>query len=430
MLHVRVKDINGLICDTDIMAHSTISELKVVIANVSQKPLDCLILIHKGVILDDDRTFLSYDFSGDTILYVSYRKTALKINDTQKIADPNSINNQIQKTQKGSRTPLMSNQSPIRNGFIKIIENNPQLYIDIFLSNPAFKEIIKKNPQVQHILNDPEFIRNHFKALSNSENESQTALSLDRMLTNIESKPGGYHALIKNYEEFANPMQEGALSRSPLFHEKTVIEEEPSEKPSEDPLPSHPFNTFDILSPFFSINPLDKPHQNSIGHRKGQNSPLSPSFLNSQSNILNTLQIPGINSIPPPLHQNSKSLSNSPHNSPIPKSPFFPFNSIKSPQKEKIPKEAQELILQGIQQCIENGLDVMEMPGMEQLNFLLDENKNESKKDALKSELKEKFKTQLKEMSRMGFIDEEKNIEALSASDGKVGQAIDYLLSH
>lgn len=232
-IHLTIRDLRDVICETDITDESTISDLKAVISEFYKaKAVSDLILIFHGEILEDERTLVSYGIKDGSTLYVSAKHTH-NYADKDEIEKPNLPK---PNTSSDSFTSLM--QSSIGKSIMNMIQNNPQAYADMLRSNPIFSQIAENNPQLQHILNDSDMLSEQIGMYLNPENQNQTARTMDRMLDAVESMPGGFQALSKQINDLQEPLMDGLMDQiKGSGKTKTNIDSKPLSKPSEEPIP-------------------------------------------------------------------------------------------------------------------------------------------------------------------------------------------------
>ncbi|KAH0792371.1 ubiquilin-1-like protein [Histomonas meleagridis] len=356
MLHLLIKDSQGIVGDVDIQSISTIFNLKEEISRLTKKSPDDCILIYQGAILVDVRTLQSYNIQTNSTLYVTYKQKEDKpTKDNHKKTD-------LKASPQGIFGELKN--SPMMKSMIEYFQNNPQIYMDILKSNPEFQKIAESNPQIQHALNDPDMLKEQLGSLLNPDAGNENAHTFDRMMDLVESLPGGFQALNHTINEF-DPVLDGLqnqLSLSPKI--PTKLTKEKPDKPSEDPLPSI-----------------------SMGNN---NNFQNPNMLFGKGLDLFGLPRPLQPQLPP------KKLEETPPND-----------------------SSADLVVSGISKCIENRFNIIELPGMELLKELYGELSPEAK-----------YKNELMQLEGMGFRNKDRNIKALTESNGDLYLAIDYLVSN
>ncbi|KAH9608956.1 hypothetical protein KSS87_008832 [Heliosperma pusillum] len=83
--------------------------------------------------------------------------------------------------------------------------NNPDLMRNLVMSNPQMREIIDRNPELAHILNDPSILRQTLETARNPELMREMMRNTDRAMSNIEASPEGFNMLRRMYENVQEP---------------------------------------------------------------------------------------------------------------------------------------------------------------------------------------------------------------------------------
>ena len=74
------------------------------------------------------------------------------------------------------------------------------------MSNPQMRELVDRNPELGHILNDPSVLRQSLEAARNPELMREMTRSTDRAMSNIEATPEGFNMLRRMYENVQEPL--------------------------------------------------------------------------------------------------------------------------------------------------------------------------------------------------------------------------------
>ncbi|XP_058400606.1 ubiquilin-3-like [Diceros bicornis minor] len=94
----------------------------------------------------------------------------------------------------------------IDDPFIQGLLSNTGLVRQLVLDNPHMQQLIQHNPEIGHILNNPEIMRQTLEFLRNPAMMQEMMRSQDRALSNLESIPGGYNVLRTMYTDIMDPM--------------------------------------------------------------------------------------------------------------------------------------------------------------------------------------------------------------------------------
>ncbi|KAJ2734516.1 hypothetical protein IW152_002294 [Coemansia sp. BCRC 34962] len=95
---------------------------------------------------------------------------------------------------------------------------NPQLAQTIMMANPQMREALDNNPQLRSLMNDPEVMQQSFDAVQNPQLMQEVQRNNDRVLSNLESTPGGYAHIRRMYHSIQEPLARAAedSTRMPL----------------------------------------------------------------------------------------------------------------------------------------------------------------------------------------------------------------------
>ena len=85
--------------------------------------------------------------------------------------------------------------------------DNPDVLRGLVRSNPHLQSLIRANPQLEHVLTDPENMRQAMRMALDPNSAQDMLRSHDRAIANIEMMPGGYNALARMFQEDILPME-------------------------------------------------------------------------------------------------------------------------------------------------------------------------------------------------------------------------------
>ncbi|XP_004590027.2 ubiquilin-3 [Ochotona princeps] len=132
----------------------------------------------------------------------------------------------------------------IEDPFIQGLLSNTGLVRQLVLDNPHMQQLIQQNPEIGHILNNPEIMRQTLEFLRNPAMMQEMMRSQDRALSNLESIPGGYNVLRTMYTDIMDPMlnavqeQFGGNPFATSTTNATATSSQPSRTENCDPLPN------------------------------------------------------------------------------------------------------------------------------------------------------------------------------------------------
>ncbi|KAL0629479.1 Ubiquilin-3 [Plecturocebus cupreus] len=133
----------------------------------------------------------------------------------------------------------------IDDPFIQGLLSNTGLVRQLVLDNPHMQQLIQHNPEIGHILNNPEIMRQTLEFLRNPAMMQEMVRSQDRVLSNLESIPGGYNVLRTMYTDIMDPMLNAVQEQfrgnpfaTATTANATTTSSQPSRMENCDPLPN------------------------------------------------------------------------------------------------------------------------------------------------------------------------------------------------
>ncbi|XP_023216686.1 ubiquilin-1-like [Centruroides sculpturatus] len=109
---------------------------------------------------------------------------------------------------------VMNNPDLLRqmmdNPLVQSIMSNPDYMRQLITSNPQMQQLMERNPEISHVLNNPDLLRQTMEVVRNPAMLQEMMRTQDRALSNLESIPGGYNALRRMYTELQEPMLNAA----------------------------------------------------------------------------------------------------------------------------------------------------------------------------------------------------------------------------
>lgn len=95
------------------------------------------------------------------------------------------------------------------------LTSNPELFRSMMESNPAIQDLIRRNPEVGHVLNDPQMLRQSLEMARNPAMQAEMIRQHDRALSNVESMPGGFNLLSRMYSDVQQPLMDAVVAPGP-----------------------------------------------------------------------------------------------------------------------------------------------------------------------------------------------------------------------
>lgn len=96
------------------------------------------------------------------------------------------------------------------NPLVQNLMSNTDYVRTILTSSPQMQQLMERNPEISHLLNNPELLRQTMDMVRNPAALQELMRTQDRALSNLESVPGGYNALRRMYTELQEPMLNAA----------------------------------------------------------------------------------------------------------------------------------------------------------------------------------------------------------------------------
>jgi len=160
-------------------------------------------LVYSGKILNDEDLLSFYNIrDGNSIYLVRAAK-----NKIQSIS-PQAISQQKNKKPASGGMDSEFVSQLLDNPFIQSVMSNPEFIRSIYMSNPQFKKVIEKNPEMAQIFNDPEYLKQCMEIARNPEMMNEMLRNQDRAMNNLESIPGGFQALSSLYQTVQSPLMD------------------------------------------------------------------------------------------------------------------------------------------------------------------------------------------------------------------------------
>ncbi|EEB14511.1 ubiquilin-1, putative [Pediculus humanus corporis] len=123
----------------------------------------------------------------------------------------------IMELQQRMQRQLRSNPDALRqimdNPMIQNLMNNPEIMRRLITSNRQMEELMERNPELNRMFNDTELLHQAVDLVRNPAMLQELMRTNDRAISNLESIPGGYNALTRMYREIEEPMMNAALSQ-------------------------------------------------------------------------------------------------------------------------------------------------------------------------------------------------------------------------
>lgn len=178
------------------------------------------------------------------------RQTPFGLNQLGGLAGMNALgagSNTFMDLQARMQSELLNNSDLLStildNPMVQQMMNNPETMRTLLSSNPQMQDLMQRNPEISHMLNNPELLRQTMELARNPSMLQELMRSHDRAMSNLESVPGGYNALQRIYRDIQEPMLNAAsesFSRNPFsgLVENSVGENPQQGTENREPLPN------------------------------------------------------------------------------------------------------------------------------------------------------------------------------------------------
>ncbi|XP_050436751.1 ubiquilin-1 isoform X2 [Adelges cooleyi] len=500
----------------EVQENATISEFKEIVAKQFNAQTAQLCLIFAGKIMKDQDTLASHNIKDGLTVHLVIKTNAPQNNATSNTSSTNAGSAQTQRPpadinaspfnlgmlgglpgmeslgfssanfmelQQRMQRELLDNPDMLRNlvdsPMVQQMMSDPAHMRQLIMANPQMQQLVERHPEINHMLNNPEILRQTMEMARNPSMLQELMRTQDRALSNLESIPGGFSALQRMYRDVQEPFMNAATEE---FSRNTFAasnesggDQNPQQgQENRDPLPnpwsgSTGTNQSDS-SPNVRSSPAtgNIPTPGSAGSLFGNdamNSMMQQMIQNPQvmQNIMNTpyfqstLQAMSSNpSIANDMLSNNPLLANNPElqqmgnpavqematnpnvlsaldqiqrglaalrtnmpnvGGPLGGQSFFPTtNTNSTPNADStIPNDA--------------AADGQENNFAELMRRMLSQIPNNSNPVANAQPPEERYSSQLEQLSAMGFVNREANLQALIATFGDINAAVERLLN-
>jgi hypothetical protein len=176
-------------------ANSTLEEFKDILAVKISVPAENISLILNGrSLVHEESTLLELGVKDENTLFLT-------------ISRKDYIPTSVPLEPVGSSPEEKMMEQMMENPMYASMFNNPDIIKGIMESSPQFKKILDTNPELRHVMNDPAAMNEMMRTMRNPTLRREMMRNTDRMMSNIESMPGGFNELRKMYTSIQEPME-------------------------------------------------------------------------------------------------------------------------------------------------------------------------------------------------------------------------------
>ncbi|KTF85032.1 hypothetical protein cypCar_00018081 [Cyprinus carpio] len=323
--------------------------------------------------------------------------------------------------QQQMQRQLMSNPEMLsqimENPLVQSMMSNPDLMRQMIVANPQMQHLMERNPEISHMLNNPELMRQTMELARNPAMMQEMMRNQDRALSNLESIPGGYNALRRMYTDIQEPMFSAAREQfgnnpfSALGGNTDNSGAQPSRTENREPLPN-PWGTTDTTATTTTSGTATTTSSTTSSTTPSVSNPLGISSSSLGNGMFNSLAVQSLMqqiSEKPQLIMKHASAPYIAHDAVLPESDIASrmqnrriLSVMTNPRAMASPNGRSG----GLQNAFKPkpwSLSQTQTPEV-------------------------RFQQQLEQLSSMGFINREANIQALIATGGDINAAIERLL--
>ncbi|KAK9723191.1 UBA/TS-N domain [Popillia japonica] len=460
----------------EVSENATVSEFKELISKKFNADVEQLCLIFAGRILKDAETLVSQNIKDGLTIHLVI-KSASRSSDSSTNRPPADV----------TQTPYnlgsiggLSGLEALGMSSTNFMDLQNRMQTEL-LGNPdllrQMQELMERNPEINHMLNNPELLRQTMELARNPSMLQELMRSHDRAISNLESIPGGYNALQRMYRDIQEPMLSAAseqFGRNPFSALIDSANNATGANPQQgtenrEPLPnpwsaSRPEGTTTTTPP--RTGAVTNPPMASLLQQMSENPQLMQNMLNAPytQNMLRALAAdPSIaNAVfaDNPLFHDNPALQEHLRNM----MPHF-LQQLQNPDMQSLVTNPQALnAIMQIQQGMEalrsaapgliTGLTPTTTPATTLSNTTTTTNtstttstttsatSNDSFSEFMARMLagmsvqndsnvppEQRYRTQLEQLTAMGFVNREANLQALIATFGDINAAVERLLA-
>jgi len=115
-----------------------------------------------------------------------------------------------QQVQEGMRNNPDLMRQIMDSPLTQSLMSNPEIMRNLIQSNPQMRQLMDRNPEINHMLNNPDILRQTMEIARNPAMMQELMRNQDRAMSNLESIPGGQSALQRMYRDIQEPMLNAA----------------------------------------------------------------------------------------------------------------------------------------------------------------------------------------------------------------------------
>ncbi|CAH8629957.1 unnamed protein product [Schistosoma haematobium] len=216
----------------------SVKELRDEASKAFETPSERLILIFGGKILKDEDTIEQLKIKDGFIIHlvISKQQQPSQVNPTGTSSVVTDVGNRPRESrspsnpsqtgatgvntfagmQQAMQAQVMQNPELLRNmldsPLVQSLMSNPEVIRSLFQANPQMRDLIERNPELGHMLNNPDLLRQSMEIARNPAMMQEMVRNYDRAISNLESVPGGMNHLQRIFRDIQEPIMDAASS--------------------------------------------------------------------------------------------------------------------------------------------------------------------------------------------------------------------------
>uniref|UniRef100_A0AC34FGE2 Ubiquilin n=1 Tax=Panagrolaimus sp. ES5 TaxID=591445 RepID=A0AC34FGE2_9BILA len=215
--------------------NSTIEKVKKVLSEKINQPVEKICLIFSGKILKDHETLKTYNIKSGMAIHLVIRAAAPSSGNTS-ASRPSAAASTTNSSGGISSAPNTTSSTPaaptipgmpagmnmetarrlMDSPFMQQMMNNPEILRNMIGGNEHIQSLIRQNPEIGHLLNDPEIIRQTMEMIRNPNMFNEMMRNHDQAIRNLQGIPGGEAALQRLYTDIQEPLLNSTNSGNPF----------------------------------------------------------------------------------------------------------------------------------------------------------------------------------------------------------------------
>ena len=133
----------------------------------------------------------------------------------------------------------MASNFAAASGLLSAFKDKPDLFIKMLKSDPGFRNVLEKNPQMEEVLNDPATLEMLIDTMSDPDSMQNLMRQNDAVMNQISEIPGGEQMLERVMNVFPHRPVNSSNTTSPLT--ASVIRRASPDPPPPPGLPTRPW---------------------------------------------------------------------------------------------------------------------------------------------------------------------------------------------